>query len=98
MEMSCFFAVLTDKRLRFYGIFTGFAEHPLWECRIFSFKNAHTSQKSRVFPFTFHLFLLLEALRGFGRLCEALGGSGCLWEALGGFGRLCRPCKVWGGF
>ena len=25
----------------------------LWECRVFSFKIARTSQKSRVFPFTF---------------------------------------------
>ena len=47
---------------------------PFMECHVFSFKNARTSQKSRVFPFTFHLFLLVEALQGFGRLWEALKG------------------------
>ena len=27
-----------------------FGETPLWECRVFSFKIARASQKSRVFP------------------------------------------------
>ena len=37
----------------FACIFTGFAESRPWECRVFSFKIARTSQTSRVFPFTF---------------------------------------------
>ena len=37
----------------FERIFTGFAETRLWECRVFSFKNARALQKSRVSPFTF---------------------------------------------
>ena len=62
--------------------FTVFSESRLWECRVFSLKNARTSQMSHVFPFTFHLFLLLEALQGFWRLCEALRGiaENHLWE------------------
>ena len=35
------------------AFFTGFAESRPWECRVFSFKIARISQKSRVFPFTF---------------------------------------------
>ena len=54
-------------------------------------KYTHTSQKSRVFPFTFHLFLLLEALQSFVRLLEVLEVFGMVWKALwdlGGFVRL----------
>ena len=72
MRMSCFFTVSAVKCVMFSCIFTGFAENRLRERRIFSFKNAGTSQKSRVFPFTCHLFLLLEALQGFGRLLVVL--------------------------
>ena len=56
----------------FNVFFLGFAEHRLWECRIFSIKNGGTSQKSRVFPFTCHLFLLLEALQSFVSLLVVL--------------------------
>ena len=66
------FIVSADKCVMFQCIFTRFAENRLWECRIFSFNNAGTLQKSRVFPFTCHLFLLLEALQGFGRLLVVL--------------------------
>ena len=84
------FTMSADKCVMFQCNFTGFAEDRLWECRIFSFKNARTSQKSRVFPFTFHLFLLLEALQGFERLWEVLEVFGRLWAALAlrGFVRL----------
>ena len=88
--------------------FTGFAENRLWECRIFSFKNARMSQKSRVFPFTCHLFLLLEALQGFVRLLEVLEVFGMVWKVLegfAGFGGFCeamrsleRRGKALGGF
>ena len=61
---------------------------------MFSFKNAGTPQKSRVFLFTVHLFLLLEVLQGFERLWEVLEVFGRLWDALEGFGRLCRLCEV----
>ena len=88
------FTVFADKCVMFYCIFTGFAEHCVWECRIFSFKNACTSQKSRVFPFTCHLFLLLEALQGFVRLLVVLEVFGRLWDGLEGFGRLCKLCRV----
>ena len=90
--------------------FTGFAEHRLWECRVFSFK-IHAHHKSLVFfrsrlpaafanitiyiPFACHLFLLLEALHGFERL---LGGIGSLWEALGWFGRLWKALQALRGF
>ena len=70
----------------------------LCECRVFLFKNARASQMSRVFPFTFHLFLLLEALQGFERLWEVLEVFGRLWDGLEGFGRLCRLCEVLYGF
>ena len=36
--------------MTFASNFTGFAEIRLWECRVFSFKNARTLQESRVFP------------------------------------------------
>ena len=39
--------------MTFACILTGFAESRPWECRVFSFKIARASQKSRVFPFTF---------------------------------------------
>ena len=81
MEML-FFLLCFNTMLRL------FSESRLWECRVFSFKNARASQMSRVFPFTFHLFLLLEALRGFEILREALGGFGTpceVLEALDGF-------------
>ena len=45
------FAGFSEYEVTFACIFTGFAESRLWECRVFSFKIAHTSQKSRVFPF-----------------------------------------------
>ena len=97
MGMSYFFVVFADKCVMFQLLFTRLSESCLWECCVFSIKNVRTSQKSPVFPFTFHLFLLPEALQGFGRLCEvALGGFGFsivyptarLWQALGPFGRL----------
>ena len=75
MGMSCFtlfsesrlwechvFTVLAYRQVRFDCIFTGFADNRLWEYRSFSFKNACLAQKSCVFPLTFHLFLLPEAL------------------------------------
>ena len=74
-----------------------FSESRLWECRIFSFKNARTSQKCRVFPFTCHLFLLLEALQGFVRLLEVLEVFGMVWKVLegfAGFGGFVRLCAV----
>ena len=57
-----FFTVFADRQVRFDCIFTRFADNRLWEYCIFSFKNACLAQKSRVFPLTFHLFLLPEAL------------------------------------
>ena len=83
------FTVFADKCV----IFIEFAKKRLWECHIFSFKNARTSQKSRVFPSTCHLFLLLEALQCFVRLLEILEVFGRLGDGLEGFGRL---CKLWG--
>ena len=74
--------------------FPMFSESRLWECRVFSFEHVCTSQKSLVFPFAFHLFLLLEALQGFERLWEVLEVFGRLWDGLEGFGRLCRLCEV----
>ena len=71
-----------------------FSESRLWECRVFSFKNARASQMSRVFPLSFFLFLLLEALQGFERLWEVSEVFGRLWDGLEGFGRLCRLCEV----
>ena len=86
------FTVFADKCVMCQCLFTGFAEHRLWECRVFSFRNARTSQKSRVFPFTFHLFLLLEALQGFGRLWEEVFGG--LWDGLEGSAGFARFCEA----
>ena len=44
---------MSEDEVNFVCIFTGFAESRPWECRVFSFEIARTSQKSRVFPFTF---------------------------------------------
>ena len=62
----------------------------------FLVQNARASQMSRVFPFTFCLLLLLEALQVFERLWEVtlLEVFGRLWDGLEGFGRLCRLCEV----
>ena len=99
MEMPCFlFAAFADKCSMLYGMLTGFAEHRLWECRIFSFKNARTSQKSCVFPFTCHLFLLLEALEGFGRLLVVLEVFGMVWKVLEGSAGFAGCCEVMGSF
>ena len=68
----------------------------LWECRVFWFKIARASQKSRVFPFAFHLFLLLEALQGFVRLLEVLEVFGMVWKVLegfAGFGGFCEAMR-----
>ena len=83
------FTVFADKCVMFYCISTGFAENRLWECRIFLFKNVHTPQKLCVFPFTCHLYLLLEALQSFVRLLEVLEVFGMVWKVLqvfAGFG------------
>ena len=82
MILSCNFAV--------------FSESCLWECCVFSYKNARTSQKSRVFQFTCHLFLLLEALQGFVRLLEGLEVFGMVWKVLegfAGFGGFCEAMR-----
>ena len=53
VDQSCFvcmFKGFSEYEVTFASIFTGFAESRLWECRVFSFKIACTSQKSRVFP------------------------------------------------
>ena len=68
--------------LMFACKFTVFSESRLWEYRISSFKKACLAQMSRVFLWIFHLFLLLEALQGFGRYCQALGSFGWLWMVL----------------
>ena len=57
----------------------------LWECRVFSFKIARASQKSRVFPFTFapgcrHSHVLCLFLYVFVHLCVIL----CLCAAVCG--------------
>ena len=77
-------------------MFTGLVESRPWECCVFSFKIAGASQKSRVFPFTCHLFLLLEAVQGFVRLLEVLEVFGMVWkalQALRGFVRLCAVLR-----
>ena len=51
--LYAFLHVFSEDEVTFVCIFTGFAESRLWECRVFSFKIARISQKSRVFPFTF---------------------------------------------
>ena len=78
--------------------FTVFSESRLWESHVFSFKNARTSKQSRVVQFLFHLFLLLEALRGFGRFWEAFGGFGKIWKALQALREFVRPCQDLEGF
>ena len=52
-HVVCIFTWFSEREVTFVCIFTGFAESRLWECRVFSFEIARTSQKSRVFPFTF---------------------------------------------
>ena len=53
--------------------------------------------KSLVFyPFTCHLFLLLEALQGFGRLLDVLEVFGMVWKVLegfAGFGGFCEAMR-----
>ena len=93
-----FFTVFADKCVMCSCIFMGFAENRSWECRSFLFKNARTSQKSRVFPFTCLLFLLLKALQSFMRLWEVLEGFGKFWEALEGSAGFAKFCKALGGF
>ena len=89
------FTGFADMQMRFDIISRGFADHRLWEYRIFSFQNACLARwKSRVFPFTFYVFLLFEALQSFWRLCEALGGFGRRCEALGGFGMFGKLWKA----
>ena len=71
--------------------FNGFAENRVWERHVSRSKNARASQTCRVFPFTFHLLRLWEALGDSGKLLEALesfAGFARFCEALGGFGRL----------
>ena len=54
---------------------------------------------SRVFPFTFHLFLLLlEALQGFERLWEVLEVFGMVWKVLEGFAGFGGFCEAMGSF
>ena len=90
-----FAAGFSEYEVTFACIFTGFAESRLWECRVFSFKNARASQMSRVFPFTFHLFLLLlEALQGFERLWEVLEVFGMVWKVLEGFAGFGGFCEA----
>ena len=98
MGMSCFFTVFADRQMRFDYIFTGFADHRLWEYRIFSFQDACLAQKFRVFLLIFHLFLLPEALQGFVRLWEVLPGFGKLLEALEGSAGFARFCNALGSF
>ena len=93
------FTVFADRQMRFDGIFTWFADHRLWEYRIFSFKKTCLAQTSRVFLWIFHLFLFLEALQGFVRLWQVLEGFGKFWEALersAGFAKFCS--EALGGF
>ena len=52
-HVVCIFTCFSENEVTFVCIFTGFAESRPWECRVFSFKIARISQKSRVFPFTF---------------------------------------------
>ena len=55
-------------------------------------------QKSRVFPFTCHLFLLLEALQGFVRLLEVLEVFGMVWKVLEGCAGFGGFCEAMGSF
>ena len=52
-HVVCIFMCFSEDDVNCVCIFTGFAESRPWECRVFSFNIARTSQKSRVFPFTF---------------------------------------------
>ena len=92
------FTVFASRHMRFDCIFTGFADNRLWECRIFSLKNTGASQKSRVFPFTCHLFLLLEALQGFVRLLVVLEVFAMVWKVLEGFAGFGGFCEAMGSF
>ena len=75
---------VSEYEVTFASIFTGFAESRLWECRVFSFKIARTSQKSRVFPFTF-----APSCRQSHVLCVFPG------EGIGpGFSFSCRPSAL----
>ena len=111
MGMSCFilfsdsrlwecrvFTLFPYRQVRFDCIFICFADNRLLEYRIFSFKKACLAHKSRVFPWIFHLFLFLEALRGFVRLWEVLEGFGKFWKVLGGSAGFAKFCKALGGF
>ena len=53
--MCCmhFYLFFSEVEVNFVCMFTGFAESRPWECRVFSFEIAPTSQKSRVVPFSF---------------------------------------------
>ena len=44
------------------------------------------------------MFLLLEALIGFGRFWEAFGGFGKIWKALQALREFVRPCQDLEGF
>ena len=69
----------------------------VYENVVFSRSKIRASQKSRVFPFTCHLFLLLEALQGFVRLLEVLDIFGMVLKVLegfAGFGGFVRLCAV----
>ena len=79
-------------------MFTRFADNHLWEYHVFSFEHARALHKSQVFAFTFHLFLLLEALQGFERYWKSLGGSGMVWKALEGSADFARFCEALGVF
>ena len=111
MGMSCFtvfsasrlwecrvFTLFPYRQVRFDCLFIGFADNRLWEYRIFSFKKTCLAQTSRVFLWIFHLFLFLEALRGFVRLWEVLEGFGKFWKVLEGSAGFAKFCKALGGF
>ena len=80
--------------MTFACIFTGFAESRPWECRVFSFKIERTSQKSRVFPFTFApscrkslvlcVFFFPVRAEAQGSLCPGPGGLGVRTLVWGG--------------
>ena len=54
--------------------------------------------KLSCFPFTFHLFLLLEALQGFVKLWEVLEVFGMVWKVLEGFAGFGGFCEAMGSF
>ena len=64
----------------------------------FLVQNARASQMSRVFEFTFHLFLLLEALQSFVRLLEVLEVFGMVWKGLEGSAGFGGFCEAMGSF